>query len=124
MISKRTSSVDRINVTSVTTASTLEIGDSSQIQAFSRALAVQREHELFYDNEFDFSQFDTFNEPLILDPIIDEIAFETIALNPIIKVNHIEIIGISTSSLLHVGNSRNIFMESRIKHIRHLRDND
>ncbi|WP_342772314.1 spore germination protein GerPE [Bacillus yapensis] len=124
MISKRTSSVDRINVTSVTTASTLEIGDSSQIQAFSRALAVQREHEIFYDHEMDFSQFDTFNEPLTLDPIIDEIAFETIALKPIIKVKHIEIIGISTSSLLHIGNSRNISMESRIKHIRHLRDND
>ncbi|MGG0719150.1 spore germination protein GerPE [Robertmurraya massiliosenegalensis] len=124
MLNKRTSSVDHIIINSLSIVSTLEIGDSSQIQAFSRAIAVQREHEIFFTNEIKFSDFDIFTETIPMEPIFEDVAFETFTINPIIKVGFIDITGVSTSSVVHIGNTKNVYMESRIKHIRHLRERD
>ncbi|WP_019153303.1 spore germination protein GerPE [Robertmurraya massiliosenegalensis] len=122
MLNKRTSSVERITINSLSIVSTLEIGDSSQIQAFSRAIAVQREHEIFFGNEMKFTNFDIFTETIPMEPIFEEVSFETFTINPIIKVGFIDITGVSTSSIVHIGNTKNVYMESRIKHIRHLHD--
>lgn len=120
MLSKRTSSVNRININVLTIVSTLEIGDSSNIQAFSRAIAVQREKELFFANEGNFSEYGIFNEPIPFEPIIEDIAYETVSLHPIIKVQNIDILAVSTSSVIHIGNSKNAYLEARVKHIRQL----
>jgi spore germination protein PE len=88
------------------------------MNGFSRALAVQREAEEFYGNEGNFSSYTVFTKPIPLPPITEEISIITHNDNPIIKVNKIDIIGISSSSILHVGNTRNVSMEVRVKHIR------
>lgn len=120
MLQKRTSSVNRIYINSLASASTLEIGDSKQIQGFTRAIALQRERQLFFSNEIDFSMYDIFKEPLPLEPISESMYYETIALQPIIKVNSIKITGTSTSSIVQIGNSQKVYLESRVKHIRQL----
>jgi spore germination protein PE len=120
MINKRTSSVNRIYANSLASASTLEIGDSRYIQGITRAIALQRERQLFYSNELNFSDFDIFREPIPFEPVTEEIFYETIALQPIIKVNSIKITGTSTSSIIQIGNSHSVYLESRIKHIRQL----
>jgi spore germination protein PE len=117
---QRTSCVDNIDIKIVSFASTVQLGDSCIINGLSRALAVQRETELFYGNEGNLSTYRVFSEPIPFLPITEPFTYSRHNPNPLIKVNKIEIIGISSSSLLHVGNSGHVSMESRVKHIRQL----
>jgi spore germination protein PE len=117
---QRTSSVDELNVKIAAFASTIQLGDSCIINGYSRALAVQREVETFYGNEGNFSSYRVFSEPIPLPVINENITYMSHNLNPIIKVKKIGIIGISSASILHVGNSKDISMEVRVKHIRQL----
>lgn len=117
---QRSSYVDHINVKSIFFSSTLQLGDSCIINGFSRALAVQREVEIFYGNEGDFSAYSTFSEPIPLPLITENISFRSHHLNPMIKVNKLNVKGVSSASILHVGNSNHVSMEARIKHIRQL----
>jgi spore germination protein PE len=118
----RVSQVQKIYITSLSNSSITQIGDSNCINAFSRALAVQREAEIFFGNEGDFSQYPIFRETIPLPPLEDEISFQKIDLAPCIKVSHIKINGLASASIFHIGNSENVYMESRVKHIRQLLD--
>lgn len=117
---QRTSSVDKINIDTISFSSVFEIGDSSSIQGFSRAIAVQRDAEFFHGREGNYSAYRIFSEPIPLLPIEEDIAIQTTQLNPVIKVQKIDIIGVSASSVIHIGSSRDISMEARVKHIRQL----
>lgn len=119
---KRTSIVNDIDTTAMTISSIAEIGDSAYIHAFSRAFALQREEQLFLGDEAQLAHYDIFSRPFPDEPLTEQIHFESIAVNPFIKVGSINITAISSSSILHVGSSRNICLESRIKHVRHLRE--
>jgi spore germination protein PE len=83
-------------------------------------LAVQRETELFYGNEGNLYNYRVFMEPIPFLPITEPFTYFRQNPNPLIKVNEINIIGMSSSSLLHVGNSKHVSMEARVKHIRQL----
>lgn len=117
---QRTSHVQSINVDIVSFASIIQVGDSSKINSHSRALAVQREFELFYGNEGNYSNYQVFSEPIPLSPINENVAFISHNLNPIIKIDKVSITGISSSSILHIGNSQNVSLEARVMHIRQL----
>jgi spore germination protein PE len=117
---QRTSCVDNINIKTVSFASTVQLGDSCIINGLSRALAVQRETDIFYGNEGSLSSYRVYSEPIPFLPINEPFSYSRQNPNPLIKVSKIDIIGISSSSLLHVGNSRHVSMEARIKHIRQL----
>ncbi len=116
----RTSVVDNVNVANVSFASILQIGDSNRIKGTSRALAVQREAELFFGNEGSFNDYSVFIEPLPVPPITDRIEFKKQDDDPYIRVGCIDITGISSASLVHIGNASHISMEARIKHVRQL----
>lgn len=117
---QRTACVDRIKVDSVSFSSIFQIGDSQHIQALSRALAVQREAEIFFDNEGSFAAYPIFSEAIPFTPVDEIISSFTQNLNPVLKVRNIEIMGASSSSVVHLGNSCHISMEARVKHIRQL----
>jgi spore germination protein PE len=117
---QRTSCVDNIKVKTLFFSSILQLGDSCIINGFNRALAVQREEEMFYGTEGNLAFYSTFTEPIPFQPINETLNFQRKNLNPLIKVNHIDIKGISSASMLHVGNSQHVSMEARIKHIRQL----
>ncbi len=116
---QRVSNVDRIDVMVIAFSSILQLGDSCIVNGFSRALAVQREAEIFYGNEGNFPSYNIFSRNIPLPPIYENLNFCSHHSNPLIKVNKIDIIGLSNSSVIHVGNSKNISMESRVMHIRH-----
>ncbi len=120
MYQKRTSIVNHLSVNVILILSTLEIGDSAHIYGVTRALAVQREREFFFGNEGDFSGYGIFNRPILLEPVTEAITYEAEAISPFIKVNNITINAISTSSVAHIGNTKSVNMEARIKHIRQL----
>lgn len=116
---RRTSIVDQLKIDTVIIASVIEIGDSSYIQSFSRALAVQREKSEYFGNEGSF-QHPVFYEPIPFQSIDTNFTMQTDQLHPVIKVHSIDINGVSAASIVHIGSSTHISMESRIKHIRHL----
>jgi spore germination protein PE len=117
---QRTACVDRIKVDSVSYSSILQIGDSQLIEAFSRALAVQREAEVFFTKEGNFAAYPIFSEEIPFNPVSESLSFSIENVNPVIKVGTIDIMGASSSSIVHLGNSCQISMEARVKHIRQL----
>lgn len=121
---QRTSIVDTLKAHSASFASTIQLGDSCKINGFSRALAVQREAEIFLENEGNFSSYPIFSEPIPFLPITESISMTVQNSNPLIKVNNIDILAMSSSAILHVGNSENVSMEARVKHIRQLLPKD
>ena len=98
----------------------IQIGDSNEINGLTRALAVQRQREVFFSNEGDFSLFKIFSYPLPLPPINEPITIHTTHLNPIIKVGSIDVLAVSSASFLHIGSTEHIQMETRILHIRQI----
>jgi len=117
----RSSYVDSLKIITALFSSVIQLGDSCYIQGFTRALAVQRQEELFFGNEGNFAEFPIFSEPIPIQPITYNLAMQTFNPPPsIIKVNTIHVTGVSASSLIHVGNSKVIQMEARVKHIRQL----
>jgi spore germination protein PE len=118
----RFSKVNHIKINSVSISSVTQIGDSRMINGFSRALAVQREAEIFLENEGNFSNYPVFSEPIPLPPIDEPLDYQRINLVPCIRVSNIDITGVSTSSVVHIGSSDHVYMEARIKHIRQLFD--
>ncbi|WP_318505145.1 spore germination protein GerPE [Bacillus sp. T3] len=118
---KRTSVVNSLIVDSLQFSSLIELGDSSCIQGGNRALAVQREREVFFGNEGDYSKYLIFSEQIPIPPITEWIAMEHYHCpGANIKVGNIRILGVSAASIVHVGNSCSVHMESRVKHIRQL----
>jgi spore germination protein PE len=120
----RISQVQKIHITSLSNSSITQIGDSNCVRAISRALAVQREAEVFFSYEGDFSQYPIFSESIPLPPLEDDLSFQKMDLVPCIKVSNIKINGLASASIVHIGNSDSVYMESRVKHIRHLLDAD
>jgi spore germination protein PE len=119
---KRTSAVKTISVTDVSDSSIFEIGDSSHIKPRTRALAVQREYELFYGDEGNFEAFPIFTQPLPKPTIDEHVNFSKYNEFPFIQVNHIDVMSISASGILHIGSTKTIVAEARVKHIRQLED--
>lgn len=117
---QRTSVVDVLKINSASFASTIQLGDSRIINGASRALAVQREADVFFGNEGNFSAYSVFTEPIPFQPMTEHIKMSTQNLNPLIKVNKISILAMSSAAILQVGNSVNVSLEARVKHIRQL----
>lgn len=117
---QRSSSVKNIKVTSASLSSVIQLGDSSIINGMNRAIAVQREQQLFLGDEEDFSTYPIFQRPLVFPQDKEEVMIFSYHQNPLIKVQSINAIAFSSSSILHVGNTQSINMEARIKHIRQL----
>ncbi|NRD78386.1 spore germination protein GerPE [Bacillus sp. BRMEA1] len=117
---ERLANVDFIHVKTFSYSSIFQIGDSRIINGFSRALAVQREAEVFYGNEGNLPSFDVIIKPITLPTITENLTLTFHNLPSVIKVKNINVKGFSNASVLHVGNSRNISMEARVKHIRQL----
>jgi spore germination protein PE len=117
---QRIACVDHIKVDAVSFSSIFQIGDSERICGFSMALAVQREAEIFYTNEGNFAVYPIFSEAIPFEPVNESINCTIQNINPVLKVRNIDILGTSSSSVIHLGNSRHISMEARVKHIRQL----
>ncbi len=117
----RSSYVDSLKIITALFSSVIQLGDSCYIQGFTRAMAIQRQEELFYGNEGNFAAFPMFSDPIFIPLITENLTIQTS--NPpvsIIKVNNIHVTGVSASSFVHIGNSKMIQLEARVKHIRQL----
>ncbi|NHM31710.1 spore germination protein GerPE [Neobacillus terrae] len=119
----RLSSVQHLRVNINSFSSVIEIGDSTFVNSFSRALAVQREEEFFYGSEGNYN-YPVFKEPIRIPPLIENVRINRQNINPVINVSCIRVIGNAAASVIHIGSTCHIHLESRIKHIRQLRERE
>ncbi|QFT88312.1 putative spore germination protein GerPE [Bacillus sp. THAF10] len=116
----RTSKVNDINLQSLSFSSYFHIGDTCYIYAKSRAFAVKREYPKFFGNEGNFSEYPIYSIQNPIPALSNEVNMHVINEQPLINVNHIEIKGVSSSSLLQIGTSKTICAEARVKNVRQL----
>jgi spore germination protein PE len=114
----RISKVKSILSDTVSFSSTLQIGDTSYIDGYSQALAVQKRSETFQSVDIHFEDYEIFERPFYIPRLTEPVISSFSNPNPFIRVGNINIIGISSSSIVGVGNVGHARMESRVKHIR------
>ncbi|MED4585961.1 spore germination protein GerPE [Brevibacillus choshinensis] len=116
----RTSHVHTFTNISIDASSVIEIGDSEEINAIANILAVQRDKAIFYENEFQFGDYTAFCEPLPLPVDQEPICLLTFHETPSIRVDKVNVSFAAASSLIHIGSSECVQLETRVKNIRHL----
>ncbi|GAA3404370.1 spore germination protein GerPE [Paenibacillus hodogayensis] len=118
----RTSTVWHIHIKEVGLASTCLIGDCIEVKPVSKALAVQRQTSVFSGNEGSYDQFPLFSRSLAMpEPSpMDDVRMDVSTRDPFIRVQAVDIISVSSSSVLQVGSNCAIRSEVRVKHIRQL----
>ncbi|MDF0726960.1 spore germination protein GerPE [Cytobacillus sp. S13-E01] len=117
---KRLSVVNNLYVNSLGIGSVLQLGDSTNIRPQARALAVQREYQLFFEEEGNFYSYPIFTEPIPQPLFYEKVYMAEFNEKPIIKVNNVSVTAVSSSAVVQVGSTGDITSESRVKHIRQL----
>jgi spore germination protein PE len=115
---KRYSIVNKLDGITLSFSSFFQVGDSQNINAVSFAYAVQREKEFFLTSEGSFDSR-VFQAPLERPSIDPAVRVSRLNLCPI-KVDQVYVRATAFSSIVHVGNTSNVAMEARVKHIRQL----
>ncbi len=116
----RTSHVQCFTNLSTDASSVIEIGDSEHLDAIANILAVQRDKAIFYETEFEFNDYTAFSEPLPLPEDCEPITIQTFHENPTIRVDKVNVSFVAASSVIHIGSSECVELETRVKNIRHL----
>lgn len=112
--------VNHISVTDVSISSVFLIGDASQVTPRSRAIAVQRQIQLFFANEGNFEEFPIFTMDIPKSKMDADLTINRYNLSSFIKVDQIQVTAVAASSLCQIGSNNYIDAESRTKHIRQL----
>lgn len=116
----RTSIVNHIMIYNIGYASALNVGDLGDFSPVTLALAVQREIPVYYGKEGNLEAYPLFSIPIPVLKQEREVRMNTYHASPVIRVNDVEVLAVSTSSLVQIGSITSIRAESRIKHIRQL----
>lgn len=119
----RTSVIEEVKIYSIELAAVLQTGDTEKIECFSAALAIQRESTNFGRFDIPLNKYDIFSQGVVV-PVCPPIKIKkTFHANPFIRVGKIDIFGISSSALLHIGSVGEMTLQSRVKHIRNFLKN-
>ncbi|GGE72617.1 spore germination protein GerPE [Priestia taiwanensis] len=115
---KRTSLVDGVIVNSFAESSICQIGDSNEIVAYDAVFALQRRFASFNGNEGTAEHEAISQKEMPFPTYPDEVRMAVFHEKPFIHVHRVRILGVSSSSLLHVGSTNRVFLQAKIKHIR------
>ncbi len=114
----RISLVDGVVINSVSESAHIQIGDTNEIYAYTNTLAIQQLHANFtndYDEKFEFPKKD-----MAFPLFVDEVTKITFHKQPFIKTGPIRSIGVTNSSLIHIGSIGHMYGQANIRHIRQL----
>lgn len=120
MWNRRTSCVNFAYVNAVGISSIFQIGDSNNLNLRSKVFALQREEPTFYSNEGNLSKYPIFKINLPQPILNEQMTTSFLHENCKINVNFIKIHGVSTSAVFHIGSTKDVVCEARIKHIRQI----
>lgn len=115
----RTSLVNEVILNSLRDSSVLQTGDTEKIQSSSAALAVQRESTLFGTYNLSYENYKVFSQG-VLTPTCPPVKIKkTFHAIPFIQVGKVNILGVASASVLHIGSVNKITLQTRVTHIRH-----
>lgn len=116
----RISAVRGVSVNEVGLGSIFLAGDCITVRPRSAALAIQRQTAVFNGSEGSFQAFPIYSRPIPLPAADDSVRFTVTNAGRFIHVGAVDIISVSSSSVLQIGSNEDICTESRVKHIRQL----
>lgn len=114
----RIAKVNSLSLKVLSFSALLQIGDCSYADASSKAFALQRYKSVFDGEEANCVDYPIFHLPSVYLPITEPVQTTFKQSKPFIKVNQINIVGATLSSIIGIGNIKHASMESRIMHIR------
>ncbi|MBX4149260.1 spore germination protein GerPE [Paenibacillus lautus] len=116
---KRHSHVDHMYIINISDSSACICGESGHIDANTRALAVQRQVPVFFEDEGDYEDYSIFSRSIPTWPPQSDVELNIIQDHKKIHVGCIDIIATASASVVHVGPNDTMDLESRVKAIRH-----
>ncbi|MDC3413730.1 spore germination protein GerPE [Aquibacillus sp. 3ASR75-11] len=122
---KRTANVNRIKVIAASNSAIVGIGDVTYSSPVSNIIAVQKEGNVFIneENKYDFNKYPVFSRsPAEHHDHPIRVQEDTTHHVPAIGVNKVDVYGVASSSIFQVGSLGHIDAEARLKHIRILKD--
>lgn len=117
---RRISVIDDVNIKAIVFSSSLIIGDTGILKPRAKVMAVQRVYPFFYGDEGNFDEYPLYSKPIPHLPKEKDVQMTVRNETPIIKVNHIKVLGVSSSSIVQIGTNSRIDSEARVKHFRQL----
>jgi len=111
--------INNLSITTVSSTSVIQVGDSVTAHSSANVLAVQRQEEQFYQNEAPFTMYPIFSRPLAPPLNCDSHSLFCSSKN---TVQFFDLKALASSSIIHVGDSSSIRMVTRVKHIRQIDD--
>ncbi|SFL38037.1 spore germination protein PE [Gracilibacillus orientalis] len=120
----RTTRVKQIKMDSLSYSSLFQIGDANEIEPNADVLAVQKEGGISSDKGFELNQYPIFNRTIQTIPDTEVVVGEHCHHEKNISVSTIDIMAVSTSSVVQLGCNKKIDSLARQKHIRILKDEE
>ncbi|WP_194542110.1 spore germination protein GerPE [Paenibacillus sp. JZ16] len=116
---KRHSHVDHMYIINISDSSACICGESGHIDANTRALAVQRQVPVFFEDEGDYEDYSIFSRSIPTWSPQSDVELNIIQDHKKIHVGCIDIIATASASVVQVGPNDTMDLESRVKAIRH-----
>lgn len=117
----RLSAVENIKINIILFACTVFIGDNLMIRPRTRAIAVQQRDPVYLLDVPEF-RASVYSRPTLKPMVREEVSMEVENKVPVIKVDNVRILSVSTSSVFQVGSTGIIDSEVRLKHARRILD--
>jgi spore germination protein PE len=121
---RRQSKVKGIYINNVGGSSIFQVGDGKVADPYLRAIAVQKEGPVFFNDPFTFQEFELFYRPFIQFAETLPVNQSHIHKHSTIHVNHVILQTLSGAAIAQVGNLKEIDAKARIKHIRILQEDN
>ncbi|WP_047153868.1 spore germination protein GerPE [Aneurinibacillus tyrosinisolvens] len=120
-MSVRISVVKKIEILSVSSSAIVHIGDAVKVKPRSKTIELERDLPAFTENEADFSHYSVFSIPISQPTVQENVDMTVKNKSPWIKVNQVNVVDISSSSIFQVGSNQSMNTEARYKQIRQSR---
>lgn len=114
----RLSIVSNLYMNTVSSSSTVHIGDNVNTALSNTVFAVQREVPFFYGNEGSFAAYPFYQRPFPIPQPPEPVAMCIDNWGSYIRVGNVRVMGIAAASVLQIGSNRLNTSESRIKDTR------
>lgn len=114
---KRTSVVDHLEINSLSDSSILEIGDAHRANPTSKAIALQKEGPTFQGNLI-YSDYPIFKRTPNYPSTQPRTIKRTIHHDPMIHLHQANMIAVTLSSIVQVGQLKHLHADARVKHFR------
>lgn len=119
----RIASVNQIRVNSVSFSGILSIGDTETTKQVSRGIALQKEGAYFTrKDQLFFEDYSLFKMEPDLPMLKSPVQMKTYQHNKEIHVQRVDVVGVTTSSVMQIGSLRHIEATAWLKHFRKLID--